>query len=159
MSKRPKITSRREKAQERRIQKARKQRDSGMKKAALKTVAREKPEPYILSHGRGPLGSDENLSPAEAPAEAPAKASTKASTKAPAKVRAWIETESAAQLRHYRRISREQEELTPLRRQWAKEFFERITGPRGFSVHAGTRRTIPKKDIPKRPRRLWRVVW
>jgi len=74
-------------------------------------------------------------------------------------VRAWIEQEEKDQLRHYRRITREMDDLAPLRNRWVKEFLERISGPRGFSVHAGNRRTIKKSEIPKRPRRPWRVVW
>ena len=47
---------------------------------------------------------------------------------------------------------------------WLQDEFQpgmelRITGPRGFSVHAGTRRTIPKNEIPERPDRPWRLVW
>ena len=64
-----------------------------------------------------------------------------------------------AQMQHYRRIYREIAELAPLRDVWVEEFFERITGPRGFSVHAGTRRTIPRDEIPARPDRPWRLVW
>lgn len=74
-------------------------------------------------------------------------------------VRAWIDEEDRVQMEHYRRIAREQEALGPERDVWVREFFERITGPRGFSVHAGTRRTIPRDEIPERPDRPWRVVW
>ena len=115
MSKRPEIESRREKQEERRIQKARRERDRAMKASRDKRATRRQPEPFILSHGRGPVE--------------PAKL-------VPAGARAWIESESKGQLGHYRRIFREQERLAPSRRKWVAEFFERITGPRGFSVHA-----------------------
>jgi hypothetical protein len=74
-------------------------------------------------------------------------------------VKAWIDEESRQQMTFYRRISREMERLAPDRARWVREFYRRISGPRGFSVHAGTRRTIPRSEIPKEPRRPWRVVW
>jgi len=135
MSRRPKVASRHEKAVEKRVQRARRERQRAARTETRGVAVTRKPEPHILSWSRGPV------------AELPAAAA------------AWIEAEAAEQLRHYRRIYREQERLAPLRDGWVKEFFARITGPRGFSVHAGTRRTIPKKEIPKRPRRPWRVVW
>jgi hypothetical protein len=143
MSKRPHIGSAQEKKVERRIQQTRKDRnrvlksDSRMSKSASDSERdpAKTPEPTIWSHGHGPV---EGVSPA---------------------VRKWIEAESRTQLKHYRRICREQLALTEKRDQWVKEFFQRITGSRGFSVHAGTRRTIAKQEIPKRTRRPWRVVW
>ena len=132
MSKRPRIESRQEKAVERKIQRDRKARDRKTKKTAGRAPA--PPEPFIWSTSRGPV----EVTP---------------------EVAAWIETESAEQLGHYRNIARQQGRLAPQRKRWFQEFFERITGPRGFSVHAGTRRTIPKREIPARPRRPWRVVW
>ncbi len=137
MSKRPNIASKHEKSVERSIQKKRRQDQKAAQARRAESVRdRSVPEPEILSASRGPV-------------EGPV----------PAKVKRWIESQSAQQARHYRRISREMDRLEPDRRRWVKEFFARITGPRGFSVHAGTRRTIPKQDIPKRPRRPWRVVW
>ena len=99
-------------------------------------VVSAEPEPVVRSFSRGPVGRE--VSP---------------------EVAAWIADEDAAQMRHYRRIYREMEELAPRRDRWTEEFFERITGPRGYSVHAGTRRTIPRDEIPERPDRPWRVVW
>lgn len=135
MSKRPRVVSRKEKSVARRIQRERRKRDAEAKAATRGARAGSRPEPHILSWSRGPVD------------ELPAAAAE------------WIAAEAAEQLRHYRRIYREQERLAPLRDGWVKEFFARITGPRGFSVHAGTRRTIPKGEIPRRPKRPWRVVW
>ena len=117
------------------MQAERKTRDKKMR-AASKKPKGPVPEPYILSYSRGPVEGG-----------------------MPDKVAAWVEAENKAQMRHYRRIYREVESLAPLRDGWVKEFFKRISGPRGFSVHAGTRRTIPKDEIPRRPRRPWRVIW
>jgi hypothetical protein len=137
MSKRPKIQSKREKRVEKKIQAARKTRDREARARGTKVeVSKKVPEPYILSFSRGP-----------APGPVPRK------------VKAWIEAESKQQMTFYRRIYREMERLAPDRARWVKEFYQRISGPRGFSVHAGTRRTIPKNEIPKKPRRPWRVLW
>ena len=137
MSKRPNIASQHEKGIERQIQKERRQRDQAAKeRRAAARRGSSVPAPEILSFSRGPVPHP-----------------------VPPRVRAWIEAESKSQLGHYRRIAREAERLEPDRKQWVKEFFRRITGPRGYSVHAGTRRTIPKSDIPRKPRRPWRVVW
>jgi hypothetical protein len=135
MSRRPRVVSRHEKSVERRVQKARSARDRKNRAEPLPDRTGGRPEPHILSR---------DLEPVE---------------ELPTAVRAWIEAEGGKQIRRYRRIFRQQEELAPMRDRWVKEFFARITGPRGFSVHAGTRRTIPKGEIPKRPRRPWRVVW
>ncbi len=136
MSRRPKIVDRHEKAVEKEIQTAKKARDRGLKAAGKGVKTTRNAKPVVLSHSRGPVEGE-----------------------VPKKVQEWIDQEAASQLRHYRRIFREQERLGPLRDGWVKEFFARITGPRGFSVHAGQRRTIPKNEVPKRPRRPWRVVW
>lgn len=133
MSRRPNIVSAHETRVERSIQKARRARDVGMNKTKATNVALA---PYITCVGRG------------APAEP-----------IPPAVQAWIDEDARQQLRHYRTIAREMAELAPERERWVKEFFERICGPRGFSVHAGTRRTIPRDELPPRPRRPWRVIW
>ncbi len=137
MSRRPRIQSKHEKQVERRIQAARQARDRAGHAAGRRPRGRGiPPEPQVFGVGRGPV--DHPI---------------------PRAVRKWIEEESREQLKHYRRISQEMEALSPLRDQWVRQFYERITGPRGFSVHAGTRRTIPQSDLPERPARPWRVVW
>lgn len=136
MSKRPNIVSAHEKAVEEEIQTAREQRDRQMQASKGKKPSGEKAEPFIRSVSRGPAGHD-----------------------VPPEVSAWIAEEDRVQMEHYQRIYDETEEIAPLREKWTEEFFERITGPRGFSVHAGTRRTIAKEDIPARPDRPFRVVW
>ncbi|MEM7585152.1 MAG: hypothetical protein AAF560_17315 [Acidobacteriota bacterium] len=137
MSKRPNIVSDHEKAVEEEIQAARQERDRQMR-AAMPTIDIDDEEavPYIRSFSRGPVAHE-----------------------VPKEVQAWIDAEDAEQMKHYRRIYKEIAELAPHRDVWIEEFFERISGPRGFSVHAGTRRTIPKDEIPARPDRPWRLVW
>ncbi len=137
MSKRPNIVSDHEKAVEAEIQDARAERDREMRAAmTLVEIDAAEAEPFIRSFSRGP-----------------------AQHEVPAEVAAWIAEEDRAQMGHYRRIGKEIAELAPLRDVWVEEFFERITGPRGYSVHAGTRRTIPEDQIPARPDRPWRLVW
>ena len=135
MSKRPNIKSSHEKRIERGVQKGRRERDKTMKAAApAGHIIVE--EPVEFSFSRGPVAHD--MSPA---------------------VERWIAGEAAAQEKHYRRTYREVARLAPLRDRWVKEFFRRISGPRGYSIHAGTRRTLAKREIPRRPRRPWRLSW
>ena len=136
MSKRPNIQSDTEKAVEREIQGARAERDAEMEKRMAAVEVTADPEPYIRSFSRGPVDHE-----------------------VPAEVQAWIDREDEIQMGHYRRIYQEIERLGPYRDEWVEEFFTRISGPRGFSVHAGQRRTIPEEEIPQRPDRPWRVVW
>lgn len=132
-SDRPHVKTRREARIARREQEQRRARDRRLARRAPATVALE---PVVTSVGRG----------------APA-------SPIPPAVRAWIDEEARLQLARYRRIAREMAALAPQRERWVKEFFERITGPRGFSVHAGVRRTIPVEELPPRPPRPWRVIW
>ena len=136
MSRRPNIVDPHEKEFEKNVQDARAERDRQMAQSAGGVSVTTDPEPYILSFSRGPAGHE-----------------------VPAEVQAWIEEEACAQMGHYRRIYQEVERLAPERDRWVEGFFERISGPRGFSVHAGTRKTIPQDQIPERPDRVWRLVW
>lgn len=136
MSKRPNVQSARERAVERDTQRARQARDARLSAERGRRRTATTPEPTITCVGRGPVGG--SIPPA---------------------VQAWIDREAADQLRRYGRIAAEMETLAPARERWVREFYERITGPRGFSVHAGQRRTIAAGELPERPRRPWRVVW
>jgi hypothetical protein len=140
MSSRPKVQTPHERRVDRQIAAARRQRDAALRaesRQKQKTAGSQPPaEPYITCVGRG----------------APARP-------VPPRVQAWIDAETRDQLVRYRRIAAEMAALAPARERWLREFFERITGPRGFSVHAGTRRTIRPEELPARPARPWRVVW
>ncbi len=136
MSKRPNIQSPHERRIERSMQADRRRRDAAMKAAGRSSTASTPPVPSITCYGRG-----------------------RPAAPIPARVQAWIDEEARDQLRRYRTLVREVDALAPMREQWVAEFFARITGPRGFSVHAGTRRTIRPEELPQRPNRPWRVVW
>lgn len=132
-SDRPDVKTRHEQRHARREEQERRRRDRRLVRGTPGRVALE---PVVTSVSRG----------------APA-------SPIPPAVQAWIDEEARAQLARYRRIAREMAALAPQRERWVKEFFERITGPRGFSVHAGVRRTIPVEELPPRPQRPWRVIW
>lgn len=134
---RPKVQHPHEHRIEADIHRARRHRDRAMKlEAPVRARGAALPGPEKFCIGRGP-------SPMPIP---------------PA-VKAWIRREEAQQLANYQAIAQEVADLTPMREQWVKEFFARITGPRGFSVHAGQRRTIRADEVPARPKRPWRVLW
>jgi hypothetical protein len=105
-------------------------------KAAPETAAPRKPEPVQLSVSRGPV-------PGGLPAEAAA----------------WVAAEVAQQQEHYQRIAAELAAREAERERECLAFFARITGPRGYSVHAGNRRTLAPEELPARPDRPWRVLW
>ncbi len=136
MSKRPNIQSDHEHAVENEIQTTRAARDDAMAERVAAVPVTDDPQPFIRSFSRGPVAHE-----------------------VPAEVQAWIAAEDATQMGHYKRIYQEIERLAPYRDEWIEQFFDRISGPRGFSVHAGQRKTIPKEQIPQRPDRPWRLVW
>ena len=70
----------------------------------------------------------------------------------------WLKQEIRDQRLRYRRIVAEQEALAPKRDKWIEAFLERIQ-TRGFNVHSSTLRRIPKEEIPRKPRRRFKVVF
>lgn len=73
-------------------------------------------------------------------------------------VRAWLRKEALEQKERYKKIVAEQDALSPKRDKWVAEFLHRIQ-TRGFNVHADMRRKIPDSEIPKKPRRKFKVVF
>ncbi len=73
-------------------------------------------------------------------------------------VKAWLKKEAAEQKERYKKIVAEQEALSPKRDKWVADFLERIQS-RGFNVHADMLRKIPAAEIPKKPRRKFKVVF
>lgn len=71
---------------------------------------------------------------------------------------AWVKQELAEQIERYKKIVQEQEALSPQREQWVKEFLHRIQ-TRGYHVHAGIKRVIPKNEIRPRDGRPLQVVF
>ena len=70
----------------------------------------------------------------------------------------WLKQEIRDQKLRYRRIVAEQEALAPKRDKWIEAFLERIQ-TRGFNVHSSTLRRIPKEEVPRKPRRKFKVVF
>ena len=70
----------------------------------------------------------------------------------------WLKQESAEQRKRYRGIVAEQEALAPKRDRWIDEFLQRIQ-TRGYHLHFDQMRRIAAEEIPKRPRRKFRVVF
>lgn len=75
-----------------------------------------------------------------------------------AAVRKWLKKEKDEQKARYKKIVAEQEALSPKRDKWVADFLERIQ-TRGFNVHADIKRKIPPEEIPKKPRRKFKVVF
>lgn len=70
----------------------------------------------------------------------------------------WLKQEAAEQKRRHRTIVAEQEALAPRRDRWIAAFLARIQ-TRGYNVHYDQLRKIGADEIPKRPRRKFRVVF
>ena len=73
-------------------------------------------------------------------------------------VRKWLKKEKDEQKARYKKIVAEMDALAPKRDKWVAEFLERIQ-TRGFNVHADMKRKIGKEEIPKKPRRKFKVVF
>ena len=78
--------------------------------------------------------------------------------KRPKSVTQWVKKELTAQKARYKKIVQEQEDLAPKREKWIDEFLHRIQ-TRGFNVHSDMMRKIDAKEIPKKPRRKFKVVF
>jgi hypothetical protein len=75
-----------------------------------------------------------------------------------AAVRTWLKKEKDEQKARYKKIVAEMDALAPKRDKWVNAFLERIQ-TRGFNVHADMKRKIPAEEIPKKPRRKFKVVF
>lgn len=73
-------------------------------------------------------------------------------------VREWLRKELKDQRERYKKIVAEMDALAPERDRWVEEFLQRIQ-TRGFNVHADIRRPIQPEEIPKKPRRKFKVVY
>lgn len=70
----------------------------------------------------------------------------------------WLKQEIREQKGRYKKIAAEQEALAPKRDKWIDAFLERIQ-TRGFNVHADMLRKVPREEIPRKPRRKFKVVF
>ena len=74
-------------------------------------------------------------------------------------VEAWIKQEVEEQEERYRAVSRDMEDLAPMREKWYQEFFDRITTT-GFNDDGDTKVVIKSEDLPVRAEgRRDQVVW
>jgi hypothetical protein len=74
-------------------------------------------------------------------------------------VEAWLKKEIAEQKVRYRKIEHEMNvTLAKQRDKWIDEFLERIQ-TRGYSVHFNMMRKIKAEEIPKKPKRKFKVVF
>lgn len=74
-------------------------------------------------------------------------------------VQAWLKKEIAEQKARYRRIEHEMNvSIAAKRDRWIDDFLERIQS-RGYNVHFNILRKIKAEEIPKRPKRKFKVVF
>ena len=72
---------------------------------------------------------------------------------------AWLKQEIAEQKARYRRIEHQMNvTIAGKRDKWIAEFLERIQ-TRGYNVHFNMLRKIRPEEIPKKPRRRFKVVY
>ncbi|MGI9329276.1 MAG: hypothetical protein ACR2QB_01050 [Gammaproteobacteria bacterium] len=70
----------------------------------------------------------------------------------------WIDDNVADQKVRYRAIVKEMEDLWPQRKKWYAEFLK-VVQTRGFNMDGDILVKIPKKDVPKEPKRKHKVVF
>ncbi len=68
----------------------------------------------------------------------------------------WIEKNRAEQQQRYAEIAADMERIAPKRDAWIDGFLERIQ-TRGFNYNCDLLRTIPDEEIPKKPKRPFKV--
>ncbi len=74
-------------------------------------------------------------------------------------VQAWLKKEIAEQKARYRKIEHEMNvSIAAKRDRWIDDFLERIQS-RGYNVHFNILRKIKPEEIPKRPKRKFKVVF
>ena len=72
---------------------------------------------------------------------------------------AWLKEEIAEQKARYRKIEHEMNvTIAAQRDKWIAAFLERIQA-RGYNVHFNMLRKIKPEEIPKRPKRKFKVVF
>ncbi len=72
---------------------------------------------------------------------------------------AWLQEEIAEQEDRFSQIENTMEDLKPIRAQWYREFFDRISTT-GFNVDGDEKMVIPRDQLPVQPDgNEDRVVW
>ena len=73
-------------------------------------------------------------------------------------VKSWIGNELKQQQKRFKKILKNMEDLSPKREKWSAEFFDRIT-TRGTNIDGDIRRVVAPEELPKPPRRKFRVTY
>ena len=73
-------------------------------------------------------------------------------------VKSWINNELKQQQKRFKKILKNMEDLSPKREKWIAEFFDRIT-TRGTNIDGDIRRVVAPEELPKPPRRKFRVTY
>ena len=73
-------------------------------------------------------------------------------------VKSWIGNELKQQQKRFKKILKNMEDLSPKREKWIAEFFDRIT-TRGTNIDGDIRRVVAPEEVPKPPRRKFRVTY
>ena len=73
-------------------------------------------------------------------------------------VKSWIGNELKQQQKRFKKILKNMEDLSPKREKWIAEFFDRIT-TRGTNIDGDIRRVVAPEELPKPPRRKFRVTY
>ena len=73
-------------------------------------------------------------------------------------VKSWIGNELKQQQKRFKKILKNMEDLSPKREKWIAEFFDRIT-TRGTNIDGDIRRVVAPEELPKKPRRKFRVTY
>ncbi len=73
-------------------------------------------------------------------------------------VKSWINNELKQQQKRFKKILKNMEEMSSKRDKWIAAFFDRIT-TRGTNIDGDIRRVITPEELPKKPRRKFRVTY
>ena len=73
-------------------------------------------------------------------------------------VMSWIGNELKQQQKRFKKILKNMEDLSPKRDKWIAEFFDRIT-TRGTNIDGDIRRVVAPEELPKKPKRKFRVTY
>ena len=74
-------------------------------------------------------------------------------------VKKWLKQNITEQKKRHRAIMKEMNvDVAPQRAKWYKQFLQAVSTT-GFNFNGDMKRVIPKKDLPKQPKRKEKVVY
>ena len=73
-------------------------------------------------------------------------------------VKSWIKNELKQQTTRFKKILEHMDEIAPKRDKWIANFLETIT-TRGTNIDGDLRNVVAKEDLPKKPKRKFRVTY